>query len=209
MVNLFGTRLAICTETGRLDYLNSEIVKKLVGRDTISARDLYKTTINFIPSFVPVIFTNFLPKFDECDEALAMRLLPIVVSNSLNEDEIDINYKEKVLMNKEGLFSYLIDCIIKYNKNRKIIVPDRWKKNKKIMINSINPIKRFVDEKLVKKEDNNIDANEVYNEFLVWKEKNMLNVNVSKTKFTQELKRLNIENYESNGKTRYKNIEVA
>ena len=37
----------------------------------------------------------------------------------------------------------------------------------------------------------------------------MLNVNVSKTKFTQELKRLNIENYESNGKTRYKNIEVA
>lgn len=209
LVNLFGTRLAICTETGRLDYLNSEIVKKLVGRDTISARDLYKTTINFIPSFVPVIFTNFLPKFDKCDEALAMRLLPIVVSNSLSEDEIDINYKEKVLMDKEGLFSYLIDCIIKYNKNRKIIVPDRWKKNKEIMINSINPIKKFVDEKLVTKQDNNVDANEVYNEFLVWKEKNMLNVNVSKTKFTQELKRLNIENYESNGKTRYKNIEVA
>ena len=63
VAKLIGKRYVSMNEGSKGDKINEGIMKQFVGGDVISARGLFKDTIEFIPQFDLVLCTNNLPEF--------------------------------------------------------------------------------------------------------------------------------------------------
>lgn len=64
LYNCIGKRLVTISELGPKDKISRESLTTLVGTDTLSARNLYKTPVPFCPQFTLLLDINWLPTFD-------------------------------------------------------------------------------------------------------------------------------------------------
>ncbi len=55
---LINSRMAICPESDKQETINSALIKKLTGRDTITGRQLHKEMIEFKTQAKLVLMTN-------------------------------------------------------------------------------------------------------------------------------------------------------
>ena len=131
---------------GTTKYLTSKF-KSLSGGDPLKARNLYDSKSHeFKPTFKPVIQTNHLPNFTECDFGLLERIEVIefpykyvdtVNPNNKYEKQIDINLKDKLSNITMDFFHYL-------TKYYKLYKSEGLQKSQDI-INSINEYKTDID----------------------------------------------------------------
>ena len=147
--------------------LNTEFIKALTGRDTITARDLYKTNISYEPMFNCFLQCNNIPCIKKLDNGMIRRLKIIrypfnfVESDKLKDDKNnrlrDENLKDSLIEDEE-LKQAFIYLLIKYateNINKTINIPDECKEFTKQYINDNNPIKDFIDNKIIKTDNKN------------------------------------------------------
>jgi len=190
IIELQGIRLVVTSETDDGDYLDTAWAKKLVGGDTIKGRPLYKPSIEFRPEFVPVIFTNDAPKFNGNDEGIVNRLVIIELLHALDKEEINPNFREDCQKDKEGIFSYLVSCTVKYHNVNRLIISDRWQQTKTEKIAENNPYLEFKNRYIAEKQGSSIDMRDLHELFEEWY-KLTYSYNVpSRTKITRELKKL-------------------
>ncbi|MHC1719115.1 MAG: phage/plasmid primase, P4 family [Clostridiaceae bacterium] len=190
VAELNGARMVLISETSDADYLKTDFVKRLVGGDTIKASPLYKPSIEFIPIFVPVIFTNEVPKFNGNDEGLVNRIVIINLLYSLGENEINIKFKEDCIEDKDSIFSYLISCIVKFNKLNKLIIPERWNGSKSKFKLENNVYIQFKQEFTKDEKGNSIPIAEIHNKFEAWYRITQSENVPSRNTITRELKKL-------------------
>lgn len=161
VVRLKNTRVSMTHEPeGTTKYLTSKF-KSLSGGDPLVARQLYQNDEErFIPTMKPIIQTNHLPQFTDCDLGLLQRLVvidfPYKFLDSSNYDKhdpthkkCDINLKEKLKNMNNDFFHFLV-------KYYKLYLQEGLKESNDInkSINTyrkdIDSVKTFVDEALVK-----------------------------------------------------------
>ncbi len=207
LVELQGVRLLLCSETSDSDYINTDFAKRIVGGDPIKARPLFKPLITFRPIFTPVIFTNEKPKINGNDDALVKRIISIDLKHPLKKEEINTNFENDVLEDKEGVFSYLVSCIVSFNKLNKLLIPKCWDDSATEYMTENNPYLEFKNEYLDVLEGHDVKANEVYRIFEIWYRENHSNNVPTPTKVTKELKKIGIKSIRKNG-TVYKDIVI-
>ena len=144
--------------------LNTEFIKALTGRDTITTRDLYKTNISYEPMFNCFLQCNNRPSI-KIDNGMIRRLKIIrypfnfVESDKLENDKNnrlrDDNLKDSLIEDEElkQAFIYLLIKYASENINKTIDIPDECKEFTKQYIDDNNPIKDFIDSKLIKTDD--------------------------------------------------------
>jgi len=92
MVPLKDARLAVFSESKKKERLDMEIIKKLTGNDTISAREIYGKQFEFKPQSKYIFLTNNLPWFnpDELSEIDRIRGTPFLArfTNNPTGDEV-------------------------------------------------------------------------------------------------------------------------
>ncbi|AZV59162.1 phage/plasmid primase, P4 family [Clostridium sp. AWRP] len=206
LAELQGVRLIICSETNDSDYFDTDFIKKIVGGDTIKARPLYKPPIEYTPIFVPVIFTNKKPSFDGNDDALVIRIIVIELLYSLDKNEVDPDFKEKALNDKEGIFSYIVSCIMKFTQTGRLKVPQRWEDSKEEYTKENNPYGKFRDIYFSDLPGHNLPAKEVYPIFEDWYIDEYSKNVPSRRKITQGFKTLGIKTGMTHGCTTYKDL---
>lgn len=145
IVDLENSRMTMTHEPeGTTKYLTSKF-KSLSGGDPLKARKLQENNHHeFIPTFKPIIQTNHLPNFTDCDFGLLQRIIVIqfeykyvdVVTNK-GEKQIDINLKDKLANMNMGFFHFLTKYYKLY-KEEGLIPP-------KDIVCSINDYKKDVD----------------------------------------------------------------
>jgi P4 family phage/plasmid primase-like protien len=77
LANLKGIRYLLVSEPdngSNESKFNTEFIKKLTGRDLITARDLHKSNITYIPQFTPFCQCNTKPKLSKIDDGIIRRL---------------------------------------------------------------------------------------------------------------------------------------
>ncbi|MCV7527634.1 phage/plasmid primase, P4 family [Micrococcus luteus] len=81
MMQLFGARLVIGSETEEGKPLDAALMKRLTGGDPITARNLYQPPVTWEPSHQFVFVTNHLPKVKGNDPAVwrRVRVIPFDV----------------------------------------------------------------------------------------------------------------------------------
>ena len=147
IVDLENSRMTMTHEPeGTTKYLTSKF-KSLSGGDPLKGRNLYESKSHeFKPTFKPIIQTNHLPQFTECDFGLLQRLVVINfpykyvdVVSPLNktEKQIDINLKDKLEEINMDFFHFLA----KYYK----LYKSEGLKEPKDIVCSINEYKKDID----------------------------------------------------------------
>jgi P4 family phage/plasmid primase-like protien len=98
-----GKRIVFATEPEADDKLQVGAIKEWTGGDVITARDLHRSTITFVPQFVLFLQTNTIPQLNRPDGGIQRRLEVIGFPHQFVEHpteahhkKINIDLKEKI-----------------------------------------------------------------------------------------------------------------
>jgi P4 family phage/plasmid primase-like protien len=103
-----GKRCVMASEPEADDKLQVGAIKEWTGGDAVSARDLYRSTVSFVPQFVLFLQTNNIPQLNRPDGGIQRRLevvhFPFVFCEAPSEahhKKINIDLKEKIIKSVE------------------------------------------------------------------------------------------------------------
>ena len=158
-----NSRFVMTTEPNCDKNLNSSILKRISGGDTMQVRDLYGKLINYTPKFKLVIQTNTLPIFSEFDGGLMRRIILIDFPNKFVENpvkpyerKINTSLKHKITTKyyNQAFFNILVKHFNIYLKEG-LIIPKTIKDNTMKYISELDLIYEWVNEMLIFTYDKN------------------------------------------------------
>tara|TARA_B100000795_G_scaffold269562_2_gene259346 strand:+ start:18360 stop:21122 length:2763 start_codon:yes stop_codon:yes gene_type:complete len=125
VAQLKGLRYAVMNEPSKGDEINEGIMKELTGGDPIQARELYKSSITFIPMFKMACCTNTLFDIKSNDEGTWRRIRVVDFQSKFiekpSDDPNDFEFKKDKSLEKKFLSwapifaSLLVDIVLKTN----------------------------------------------------------------------------------------------
>lgn len=106
-------RFVVSSETLADGSLNEERLKKWTGGDKENARYLHDNGHDFVVTMKPWLFVNHQPKVDDESNGLWRRLKMIPFERVFSAKEQDTKLTEKLLAEKSGIFNWLIEgCLL-------------------------------------------------------------------------------------------------
>ena len=162
LVNCNGIRILSVSEPnngGDTCYLNSDFIKSMTGRDSITSRKLYCENITYNPLFNVFLLCNDMPAIKKLDNGMVRRIRVInypfqFIENPRKEIDRQVNMKLKdEFKNDEQLKNAFIMLLLKYaseNINKDFISqPDAVKQSIGDYLDENNPIKLFLDSHII------------------------------------------------------------
>jgi P4 family phage/plasmid primase-like protien len=108
LVTLYGKRVVVDMETGEGARLDEELVKRLTGGDSVSARRMYEDFWEFTPTHKLMLITNHEPSVQGVDEAIwtRVRKIPFKVCFTVRED---FHLQRRLGAEAEGVLRWMVD----------------------------------------------------------------------------------------------------
>jgi putative DNA primase/helicase len=108
-MDLRGRRLVVVTESGRDVAIDEARMKRLTGGDRISGRYLYQLQTSFVPSHLPLMVTNHLPKVSGDDEAVWRRLRVVPFNVVIGEEDEDDDLAATLQAEADAILSWAVN----------------------------------------------------------------------------------------------------
>ena len=105
---LHGARIVSINELPGGMLLDETVAKQLAGRESISARFLYKEHFTFLPRFTPWVRTNHRPIIKGTDNGIWRRMVIIPFRRTFTPGEQDNGLEAKLLNEAEGILSWMV-----------------------------------------------------------------------------------------------------
>lgn len=176
LVRLRNKRCVFSGEIKRHAVFNDETVKSLAsGGDTITARTLFATEVEFKPTFTVIVPSNVLPHVRDDDPAIWDRLCLLPFGARFDTDrggvEPDLQRPAKLAREAEGILAWLVAGALEYQRDG-LQQPELTRNVKQSLRSSSSPFNVFLED--------NTETFSGYVEssaalFTAWKEYAMLN----------------------------------
>ena len=149
-----GKRAVAASEPEADDKLQVGAIKEWTGGDTVTARDLYRSTVSFVPQFVLFLQTNTIPQLNRPDGGIQRRLevvqfpfqfVPEVIEP--HHKKINIELKEKIIKSeawRNEMWFLLLEAYSLLNKDG-LVVPSAITEATTGYIDDQNPIKEWLE----------------------------------------------------------------
>jgi len=203
IARLKQARLVVANEIERGMRLDIGLMKNLTGGDTITARELYKSEIEFIPQFKIVINTNFLPQMTDDTIFKSDRIHAIRFNRHFKPEERNVNLKAELKEELPGIFNLMLDYYYKLKKEG-WTMPDESKALIEEYETSSNKAKQYLQQRLVKNTTSDSyyeSVKNVFEDFTKWLDTSGYRGKFSKSTFIEDMKRLGIDTYDGSKKT--------
>ena len=176
LMDLMGKRLVWASETSAGARLNEAQVKLITGGGTIKTRPLYGSMVEFQPTHLVLLITNFKPKASAEDEALwnRMVLLPFnlrFVANPTLPDERqrDPHLVSKLAEERSGILAWLVRGCLAWQKSG-LCTPEKIRASTQAYREEEDTIGQFIDESCVVAPDARVAAGKLYKTYREWAE---------------------------------------
>jgi len=171
IARLNGARLVMTIEAPEGRRLNETLIKKLTGRDTMTARFLHREYFEFEPTFKLWLATNHKPVVYENSLAFWRRIRLIPFTIQISDEERIPNYEKVLLEEKEGIINWTIEGFKKWEKEG-LGIPETVKVATQSYRDDMDVIAEFIEERCI--EDRNIETTtkELYTAYSKWCEEN-------------------------------------
>ena len=141
--------------------LNTEFIKQITGRDTITARDLYKSIVSYNPMFNCFLLCNDIPILKKLDNGMLRRLKVINYPlNFVEEEKLKLNEKNRLrdddlkdkIKNDDELKEAFISLLLTYASQyitKPIEIPNECKQTTDEYIENNNPVLVFLQQRCI------------------------------------------------------------
>lgn len=106
-----GKRCNISRETSTRPNHNEESFKSLVSCEFTTGSEKYEKQRDFVATLSFVFAGNSDVEFTFMDDAILDRLVYLIFNKTIPEDEIDLDLEEKLLAEKDVIFSLALDSL--------------------------------------------------------------------------------------------------
>jgi len=114
IVKLAGKRLCVTSEPPKGFGLNENLIKRLTGGDTLSARIPYaKEEVSFRPSIVPIMSSNHDVRIEGTDHGIWRRIKQVPFDVKFEPDK-EKGLDQKLLAERDGIFNWLLEGVNAY-----------------------------------------------------------------------------------------------
>ena len=168
IVRLRGCRFLNVNEPHKKMILDSALLKTLIGRDSVTARQLFQREEQFIPCFKLFINTNHLPIITDDSLFSSKRINVITFDRHFKEEEQNKDLKNTLATQKNisGIFNWLLEGLRKF-KIEGANPPDDVKISTREYREKSDKIGTFLND-CMEKTGKNSKISEVYVEFSKW-----------------------------------------
>ena len=170
VISAFPRRIVFASEVGQRNRLHADVIKRLTGGDSVTARALYSNTIvQQTPMFTPIIATNSMPTIDDGDAALWRRLLVLPFDHSVPLDGPDVTPIKKVPEALRAVLSWLVDGVLDYlAEGLDEDVPDEVSGRRKKFIAGTSSFQTFLSEMIKPSPKGRISAAKLFQLYQQW-----------------------------------------
>jgi putative DNA primase/helicase len=117
LARLHGARLVVAVESREGDFLDEELIKAMTGGDSLVARIPYaKSSLEFVPVFMPLLITNHKPVIRGTDYAIWRRMVLIPFEESFKGKAREAHLIDKLVAEREGILRWVVQGAAQYLK---------------------------------------------------------------------------------------------
>jgi putative DNA primase/helicase len=167
IARLRGARLVTAVEIGAGKRLNEELVKRLTGQDTMTARFLYGEYFDFTPEFKLIVACNHLPTIRGTDHAIWRRIHRVPFTVTIPDDEQDKTLPAQLRAELPGILCWLVQGCLDWQREG-LGVPEEVHAANKDYRASMDVIGRFIDDCCLVDPMVRIKANDLYDAYKRW-----------------------------------------
>ncbi len=164
---LRGARLCVTSETSAGAVLDTALIKRLSGNDTITARFLHQEYFEFQNNAVIFMASNFVPVFDGSCGAFTGRVNIVPFDVVIPKEERDPALLDKLRAEGSGILNRLLDAYDAYQSDG-LQAPSAVLKATEKFCSQSNLIKQFVEECLDEGDDQRLSVNMLYHRYSKW-----------------------------------------
>lgn len=192
IARLKGARLVICSEPPKRMLFDIALVKTLLGRDTITARQLYQGEMQFKPEFKLIMNTNYLPVVQDNSLFTSGRVNVITFDRHFESYEQDKQLKSKLREEQElsGILNWILDGLRKYYEEG-LEPPKPIEQATEAYHQESDKIGQFIAECLEPIKGVNSKVKDIYEVYDQWCQENGFGTE-NKSNFTAELRTRNL-----------------
>ena len=117
LVDLIGARLITVSETEEGQSLAEAKIKQMTGGDTLKARPLYGTFVEFSIIGKLWLATNSLPQINNTDHGIWRRIKAIPFNRTFMAKEQDKNLSDKLMEELPGILNWAIQGCLEWQKD--------------------------------------------------------------------------------------------
>ncbi len=112
IADLYGRRLALCSEVKQGQRFDESLVKDLVGDDEVKARRMYQDFWHFRPTHKLFISGNHKPRVSGQDHGIWRRIRLIPWREKIRDEEKDKALEEKLAREASGILTWaMVGCL--------------------------------------------------------------------------------------------------
>ena len=206
LVRLKGARLVTTIETEEGRRLAEGLVKQMTGGDTMVARALYSSEVEFMPTHKIFLATNHRPVITGTDWAIWRRIHLVPFKVEIPEDERIRDYFDVVLRDElEGILAWAVQGCVTWQREGGLHPPKDVVAAGTEYRTDMDRIGAFLNEECVRAQGKRVRAGEVYAAYQDWcKEGGMNAMNI--TRFGRKLGERGLPKERVGGKVWYLNF---
>lgn len=165
-------RMIFSSEIGNHNRLHADVIKRLTGGDSISARALYSNTVvTRTPMFTPIIATNSEPTIQDGDAALWRRLLVLPFDRQVPQETVPRQKIEDSPEALQAVLAWVVEGLLRYLDEG--LAPDTWPticiERAKKFISGTSDFQTFLSETTVRGGDQDrIDSQKFFQLYQSW-----------------------------------------
>ena len=145
IADLFGRRLAVCSEPSAGQRFDSGLVKQLTGGDRLTARKMRQDFREFDPTHTIWLACNDIPQISPEDEAMWGRLGVIPFMHRVPEDEQNKHLVEELKEHRNAILTWAIEGCLEWQE-RGLDEPEELIRAKEEHRKLTDPVFRFLHE---------------------------------------------------------------
>ena len=167
LVDLIGARLITVSETEEGQSLAEAKIKQMTGGDTLKARPLYGSFVEFSIIGKLWLATNSLPQINNTDHGIWRRIKAIPFNRTFDAKEQDKNLSDKLMEELPGILNWAIKGCLEWQKNElqtPQIIEDQVAEYKSAM----DSITQFIQDECELDKDHSYAASKFYQAYREW-----------------------------------------